>query len=138
MNDTEKMGIVGTKLFWQLFTRSTFCKGHSDIKLKEHVKLFKLFMYWARLTNRKMLIRNMFFDLTGYSPFHFLELLIDKISRPYFKYATPKDAWMDIFRFNLCPLSIGIGGVTRGEIYGKLLVIEHDWRTFLEKNLDKI
>lgn len=137
MNDTEKMGIVGTKLFWQLFTSVTF-RGYSDVKLKNHVRIFKLFMYWARLSNRKMLIRKMFFDLTLNSPFRFLELFISKANRPYFHYRTPKDAWMDVFRFNLCAISIAIKGANSDEIYGKLLVIEDDWRNFLEKNLDKI
>lgn len=137
MNDTEKMGIVGTKLFWQLFTSVTF-RGYSDVKLKNHVRIFKLFMYWARLSNRKMLIRKMFFDITLNSPFRFLELFISKVNRPYFHYRTPKDAWMDVFRLNLCAISIVIKGANSVEIYNKLLVIENDWRNFLEKNSDKI
>lgn len=137
MNDTEKMGIVGTKLFWQLFTSVTF-RGYSDVKLKNHVRIFKLFMYWARLSNRKMLIRKMFFDLTLNSPYRFLELFISRANSPYNHYRTPKDAWMDVFRFNLCAISIAIKGANSAEIYGKFLVIEDDWRNFLEKNLDKI
>ena len=137
MNDTEKMGIVGTKLFWQLFTSVTF-RGYNDKILKEHIMLFKLFMYWARLSNRKLLIRRMFFDLTKNSPNRFLERLIIKVKSPCFTYASPYDAWMDIFRFNLCAISPVIGGADASETYGKLLVIEDDWRNFLYKNLDKI
>ena len=137
MNDTKKMGIVGTKLFWQLFTSVTF-RGYNDKILKEHIMLFKLFMYWARLSNRKLLIRRMFFDLTKNSPNKFLELLIIKARRPCFTYGAPKDAWMDVFRFNLCRISTVIKGASLVEIYNKFLAIEKDWRNFLEKNLDKI
>ena len=137
MNDTEKMGIVGTKLFWQLFTSVTF-RGYSDVKLKNHVRIFKLFMYWARLSNRKMLIRKMFFDLTSYSPYRFLELFISRTNRPYHHYQTPKDAWMDVFRFQLCAIEPALGGVCASDTYNRFLMVEEDWRNFLEKNLDKI
>ena len=137
MNDTEKMGIVGTKLFWQLFTSVTF-RGYSDVKLKNHVRIFKLFMYWARLSNRKMLIRKMFFDLTSNSPYRFLELFISIVNRPYYHYQTPKDAWMDVFRFKLCAMEPALGGVCVSDTYNRFLRVEKDWRNFLEKNLDKI
>ena len=137
MNDTEKMGIVGTKLFWQLFTSVTF-RGYSDVKLKNHVRIFKLFMYWARLSNRKLLIRKMFFDLTSNSPFRFLELFISRVNRPYYHYRTPKDAWMDVFRFNLCAIGAALGGVNANDTYARFVRVEKDWRNFLEKNLDKI
>ncbi len=142
MNDTEKMGIVGTRLFWKLFT-SPCCRGYDDRKLRGHIRLFKLFMYWARLTNRKVLIKKMFFDFTGYSPFTFLELFITKTNKHHnepfsYNYETPKDAWMDVFRLRLCAISLAIGGNSTVGIYNKFIEIERDWRIFLEKNEDKL
>ena len=133
MNDLGKMGTEGTKLFWKLFTNSIHCKGMSEKTIQNHIINFKLFLYWARLINRKLLIRRMFFDLPIHSPFRFLELVIMRSSAPYTRYTSPNEAWMDIFRFSLCSIKLAMGHESNIEAYNKLLEIESDWRMFFEK-----
>ena len=137
MNDTEKMGIGGTKLFWELFCHSIHCKGMNDKKLVEHIMMYKLFMYWARRTNRKLLIRKMFFEIPNRSPFRFIEYIITRTQNPWMNYKSVYEVWSDVFHMNVCTIGNSIKGDSAKEIYDKFLEIEYDWKLFLAKNVYK-
>ena len=146
MNDTEKMGTEGTKLFWKLFTTSIHCRGVSDKKIQNHIMNFKLFMYWARKHNRKLQIKRMFFQ-PPMTPYTFIEKMLvtgNQWAR-YARQAAYEDnevdyVWKEIFRTKFCYVSGMLNPNdkndkfnTPSEVAKKLLDIEYDWKLFFEK-----
>lgn len=146
MNDTEKMGIVGTKLFWKLFTTSIHCRGVSDKKIQNHIMNFKLFMYWARKHNRKLQIKRMFFQppMTPYTLIEKMLVTGNQWAR-YARQVAYEDnevdyVWKEIFRTKFCYVSGMLNPNdkndkfnTPSEVAKKLLDIEYDWKLFFEK-----
>ena len=146
MKDSEKMGIVGTKLFWQLFTTSIHCRGVAESTLENHIQNYKLFMYWARIHNKKFMIRRMFFP-AHMTPFIFLEEML-KDSKRLARYAREARGeenvidftWKDIFHSKLCYVQGLLDPCNKedkfnspADVCQRIIDIEMDWKAFFEK-----
>ena len=146
MNDLERMGTEGTKLFWKLFTNSIHCRGVSDKKIQNHIMNFKLFMYWARKHNRKLQIKRMFFQppMTPYTLIEKMLVTGNQWAR-YARQTAYEDnevdyVWKEIFRTKFCYVSGMLNPNDKNdkfnspsEVAKRLLDIEYDWKLFFEK-----
>ena len=145
MSDLGKMGIVGTKLFWQLFTNSIRCKGVGTERIEKNIENFKLFMYWARKSGHKLLIRKMFFDRPKITPFKLLEYMIED---PYmrnrqgrFRHTVIPEEWgfepTDISWYLIFFTAIPKIEIVDGAIPKKLIEeyydLDSDWKKFFKK-----
>ena len=146
MSDLGKMGTEGTKLFWQLFTTSIKCRGMSESTIQRHIMNYKLFMYWARMHNKKFMIRRMFFP-AHMTPFMFLEEML-KDSKRLARYAGEVRGeenaidftWKDIFRSRLCYVQGLLDPKNKEDTFNspadvcqRIIDIETDWKAFFEK-----
>ena len=146
MNDSEKMGTEGTKLFWQLFTTSIKCRGMSESTIQRHIMNYKLFMYWARLHGKKLLIQRMFF-VPQMTPYKLIEEMLGVTSRlaRYGREVHGEEnsvdfAWKEIFRTRLCYIQGLLDPNNKedkfnspADVCQRIIDIETDWKVFFEK-----
>ena len=139
MRDLEKMGIVGTKLFWELFTTSIKCRGVDTERIIKNIEYFKLFIYWARSSGHKYAIRRMFFEIPNKTPFKFLEYMIQD---PYTKFRQARFRNTEIpkeWGFDTTDVSwylifySGIARTTVSETVERYLALDCEWKKFFKK-----
>ena len=146
MSDLGKMGTEGTKLFWKLFTTSIYCRGMGESAIENHVINYKLFMYWARLHGKKLLVQRMFFT-PKMTPYRLIEEMIyianqlSRYNREVWGETNAVDAaWKEVFRTRLCYMQGMLDPYKKEEkfetpvlMYQRLVDIETDWKIFFEK-----